>query len=516
MADTTPQLAKSNLPKTRTVAGWTIVFMVLLRMAIGWHLFYEGAWKLSQDDWRATGFLVQSAGPLQDVFRKMVPDESGEDALKKEAALAHLHKTRDTMLEMYKPTDYQEKQIAIEVEAKEWYVKELFGTAKDRVANYEQFGTELHEIGKQLRELQAGAPGKLDPLVSKRNELSAALDAKRSERAGLAESDGRASQVLDGQIDQLVTEVNAVQAKIDEIQQPIDLLNQRRTMLFNAIGGFTHALSQRGDGAVVSMLDDYSRTLNPILKLADEKRHLVEKTDDPATADVNEAELDDAARQARIEAIDRELPTLQVKLAGQREKLIPLVGDSEFLVKVDFYKELLERLKEEHDKQKQGRADFKQERLQDLRGRKASLKNELLAKAYAGSTDLPTITGIGAGRFLNQDQLAAGAVPPDPSKTKWIDWANMIGLTVAGGFLLLGFLTRIAALGGAGLLVMYYLAYPPWPGVPANPMDASHYLFIDTKVIEVIALLMIATSRVGRWAGLDAYFFSGSSKGEKE
>ena len=36
-------------------------------------------------------------------------------------------------------------------------------------------------------------------------------------------------------------------------------------------------------------------------------------------------------------------------------------------------------------------------------------------------------------------------------------------------------------------------------------MAEGHYLIVDKNVIEAIALLMIAASGAGRWAGLDAY-----------
>ena len=89
MADATPNLAKSR-PSIRTVTGWTILFMVLLRIAIGWHFFYEGAWKLMQDDWRATGYLVASSGPFRPIFQAMVPDVNGLEALTRENMYARM------------------------------------------------------------------------------------------------------------------------------------------------------------------------------------------------------------------------------------------------------------------------------------------------------------------------------------------------------------------------------------------------------------------------------------------
>jgi hypothetical protein len=47
---------------------------------------------------------------------------------------------------------------------------------------------------------------------------------------------------------------------------------------------------------------------------------------------------------------------------------------------------------------------------------------------------------------------------------------------------------------------------PPWPGLPDNPRAEGHYLYINKNLIEMLALLALATTRSGRWAGLDALF----------
>ena len=49
-------------------------FLTLLRIGIGWHFAYEGLSKLTADGWSAKGFLLQSRGPLAEVFRWMAVD----------------------------------------------------------------------------------------------------------------------------------------------------------------------------------------------------------------------------------------------------------------------------------------------------------------------------------------------------------------------------------------------------------------------------------------------------------
>jgi uncharacterized membrane protein YphA (DoxX/SURF4 family) len=77
------------------------------------------------------------------------------------------------------------------------------------------------------------------------------------------------------------------------------------------------------------------------------------------------------------------------------------------------------------------------------------------------------------------------------------------GITLTGAFLLVGLLTRTSCVVGAGLLLMFFLAMPPLPGWPESPRAEGHYLFINKNIIEMLALLALATTRSGRWVGLD-------------
>jgi uncharacterized membrane protein YphA (DoxX/SURF4 family) len=91
----------------------------------------------------------------------------------------------------------------------------------------------------------------------------------------------------------------------------------------------------------------------------------------------------------------------------------------------------------------------------------------------------------------------------DWSMLTWVDIVVMIGLVVVGILLILGLLTRTACVGGALLLLMFFLPMPPLPGLPPNPLAKGHYLYINENIIEMLALLALATTRSGRWVGLD-------------
>jgi uncharacterized membrane protein YphA (DoxX/SURF4 family) len=103
----------------------------------------------------------------------------------------------------------------------------------------------------------------------------------------------------------------------------------------------------------------------------------------------------------------------------------------------------------------------------------------------------------------------------DRTPLEWLDWSTRWGLTVCGAMLLLGFFTRLACLGGGVFLIMEFLSNSPWPWLPKSPMAEGNYVFINKNVVELCALMVLLTTRSGRWVGLDAiisYFLFGKKE----
>lgn len=55
---------------------WTYIVMTVLRVAIGWHLLYEGLSKLLNPQWTAAGYLESATGPLAGIFQGLAADET--------------------------------------------------------------------------------------------------------------------------------------------------------------------------------------------------------------------------------------------------------------------------------------------------------------------------------------------------------------------------------------------------------------------------------------------------------
>lgn len=86
----------------------------------------------------------------------------------------------------------------------------------------------------------------------------------------------------------------------------------------------------------------------------------------------------------------------------------------------------------------------------------------------------------------------------------WVDTLNMLALIIVGITLLLGVFERIGAIVGIGLLAMYYLAHPPFPGLTQLNVEGN-YWFVNKNLIELVALVLIYQMPTGYRFGLD-YF----------
>jgi uncharacterized membrane protein YphA (DoxX/SURF4 family) len=86
----------------------------------------------------------------------------------------------------------------------------------------------------------------------------------------------------------------------------------------------------------------------------------------------------------------------------------------------------------------------------------------------------------------------------------WIvDHANAWGLTIIGLCLILGLATRIASWLGITMLLMYYLAYPPFGGLSYGAVSEGNYLIVNKNLVELFALLLLAFTRSGQFFGFD-------------
>jgi len=134
---------------------------------------------------------------------------------------------------------------------------------------------------------------------------------------------------------------------------------------------------------------------------------------------------------------------------------------------------------------------------------------KLLSPGWSAASYLTASTGPLSDYF---HRMAA-----DPKLLPVVNQLNMWGLTLVGACLMLGLCTRLAALGGMGLLALYYASSPPLFGPPGIGPQEGHYLIINKNLIEMVALVLVLF-RPASFFGLDGLlggcwrWFRGSSK----
>lgn len=160
--------------------------------------------------------------------------------------------------------------------------------------------------------------------------------------------------------------------------------------------------------------------------------------------------------------------------------------------------------------------NFFKEHAKDRRKDLAKTRDELLAPVAAWNKTLRDhLTAELNPEQLEQDSRErlsglAGRLRL-PFKLEWpelkidqINLVTMLGLSLCGLLLLAGLFSRLAALGAAGFIAMFYACNPAPPLGSGLPGDPGHYMYVNKELIECLAALALATIPTGRWLGLDA------------
>ena len=125
---------------------------------------------------------------------------------------------------------------------------------------------------------------------------------------------------------------------------------------------------------------------------------------------------------------------------------------------------------------------------------------------YEGVSKLTSTTWSAAGYMKASRGPLAEFFRWIASQPHLLDSANLItmyGLTIVGVLLILGLFTRLAAAGGIGFILLFYLCNPPFIGYfYAIPTEGT-YLIVNKNVVELCALAVILLTGTGRFAGLD-------------
>jgi uncharacterized membrane protein YphA (DoxX/SURF4 family) len=188
----------------------------------------------------------------------------------------------------------------------------------------------------------------------------------------------------------------------------------------------------------------------------------------------------------RFSKVEEKVPeTTQQRIAKYREKVAQVREIEEFgLQPTGFGK------------------DVWKQKLKDLKDEVRTLRSELLADLNQPMKEAMEFV---TEKRLTKEQRARGPLPAasEPAWLFWVDQVTMWGVTAIGVCLILGLFTRTACVAGALFLLSVYAAMPALPWLPVSPRLEGHYFFVNKNLIEMLALLALATTYSGRWAGLD-------------
>jgi uncharacterized membrane protein YphA (DoxX/SURF4 family) len=456
---------------------WTQFFLVALRLSIGWHFLVEGLDKLNSPTWSSEPYLREATGPLAPYFRdlagdrvvqKMTVPKDGAfpaelaiewqgyldgvasfyelNAEQTKQATAIMEKTKADTLHWLKTN---KKLVPMISEYPPPATKEM--SIAERLAEYSLLEEKLHEIEQaQISQYGEGAFAKYKSakanLNKRRSELKADLD-KQTLEFKLALRDG-------------VLAASAVSAlPVDFQQKVLDAkLREEEARIPNEKDFLANNSKDKEAKDKLTGSKETAKKLRAELKESLEKKSV-----DPALRDdiLGNKALAALPAEYQIKPSDAKEPSLSLQGIYHQLQLKKASSDA-----IDLPPQAAKVFEFAFDKKKDKEDP-----------------NEFLPSS--GILRLPT-RPITSWKMLD-----------------WSDFLVKWGITAVGVCLLLGFLTRTACVVGAGLLLMFFLAMPPLPDWPESPRAEGHYLFINKNIIEMLALLTLATTRSGRWAGID-------------
>lgn len=397
------------------LTGIAVLFIVLLRLAIGWQFVYEGLWKLNTfstaKPWTSAGYLRNAHGPLRGFYREMTGDPDDLHWLDYDQVAASLDAYRDAFVVQHPDlTESQKLRLS------------------DMLDGPAQFAVPLAKLPDGMKftpQLEKAIHYDADNKLLVVNGKQHLIPKEKTELERMAKGDKAAKP-----------------AEVARFVKALDAVYRQSAKL------------------------SYKERLAVLLKIDPERVGIVYHDD--KTKEVVE----------------------------QRKG------------KITQYKEMLARYEDELPR---ARETFEHHHLDVQWGEIQKLRAELVNPVRALESDFKQ----DARKLLTPEQLTRGPVPEPWTEQQRIDHVTIWALLAIGGLLMIGLGTRVSAIAAAVLLLSFYLAIPPWPGVAdLETAGPEHSFIVNKNLIEVIALLAIAAMPTGQWFGVDR-LFSGLIPGKR-
>lgn len=436
-----------------------VFFLLALRLAIGWHFFFEGAHKIhshmvgvteTNKPFSSEPYFTVAEGPFGDVMRKKALGDVDQILFDK------LAPNSDKIAGFAKLSDAEQAALCPKPVAE--LLEKAAAAAPTTLADDLKAATAEWETLK----------GKND--VAKLKAAETAADAATAAPAKVVAEKQAALEVAKARVTVLTADAKPeLGAAAAAAKQADKALADARAELLKAKAAAEKATKDWADGK----------------KKVDAAKAKIDSLQLQIDSGKNNAELQKAAYARWVYGVDRR--DAKAKYFGSD---VPQSAAERFghIAKLNEYYEGLKARQGEHLGNGYGN-ELKRTAAAKADVRQA--KADLLADADSFVADLAKTTG---GKL------------PDPFEKPIVqmDKLTMWTITSVGALLLLGLFTRLAAVVGAGFLILTYLSHPTVPWLPLPPGTEGNPLFINKNLIEALAMLVVVVHPTGRWLGLDA------------
>ena len=505
---------------------WTVVFLILLRLAIGWHFFFEGWHKVhsvyvgptvTNKPFSSEAYFREAEGPLGDVVREQIGDPD-EEALAKltvrplgpdeDPTKVPPHTRMPTALAaewdayLKRFTDYYKLDDRQKLEA-----ENRLKQAEDEVVRWLTKGTK--EVKKSypsgVVDVKQTTADRIQDYRLKLAEIRDALDRRLPalgrdvEKAHLRTLKGEATAMRTDLLGDLNKYTESMKKSLADMLQMqlsgfrLDAPTADDTLLAmltpgGGSEGTEEDIAKKMPSELATQWDAYAAFVKNFGRDGEGKG--------PLGAE-QQAQIDQQLQRAKVRYV-RWLSDRDEYLGSPLPE--PVVGP-----KIEAYRKAVEKARPATAAALMASAAPEAMVFAPVARDRDYFRDEIGKQTAVMKTNL--------GTTLTADQTQ-GFVPPEKASKRIdrMDWVARWFLLVVGGLLLLGLFSRTACILGAGFLLTTYLLHPAFPWLPTSPKDEGYYLFVNKNAIEMLALLALAGTASGRWFGLDglvSYVFGG-------
>jgi uncharacterized membrane protein YphA (DoxX/SURF4 family) len=539
----------------RTLTLWTLVFLVVLRLAIGWQFLTEGLQKVrsttigpteTNKPFSSEGYFRGSTGPFSALIRSQITDP--DEQLHNFVTLVPLPKDRppsetppeermppalasawggyyESFLSVY-PLDGMQRDRAKTAlqQAKIAYVGWLQGTGLQgskeaertisgnkvkmnlstpvRIAEYEKALADHREYDSKRwrffqdvdRDGQALTRAKL---IELRTALRKDVDEQSDEmRKALGDI---VRQKIDDAL-HLPTEEHELEGELLQLLTVSPAPGTSSSLEFPLAAYMPHALDERWKS--------YLDALQTNLKVADPKqqelgKRLLDRSRDQTVRWLLDLEVQNpraASLTGLVAGGDPLAPLLLASTAVTHSVKNP--GPPDRLAQFRLEKQNVDALRKLETAAVDSVAFVPSEKLKKAEENLEKSTKSLHADIVARNKEMKS--GLEEMLTDTQKKVAPPRTPEGWTFLKILDLVTICVITLAGLLLMLGLFTRLACILAAGFLLLTFLSAPPLPWLPLAPATEGNPIYINKNLIEFFALLALAGTASGRWFGIDA------------